>query len=119
MRHSICDRVASSFLTACVRFVPLPGRSHGRAGQCGHQQRRGVPRKAAAAGRPVDRVRQRSRAALTALCTLALLNCGRTPAEPKRQEGPRLLEQLPDPERTYSSSLMIMALPRPTRRNTP
>ena len=45
----------------------------------------------------------------TALCTLALLNCGRKPTDPSVKKALDYLERLPDPERTYSSSLMIMA----------
>src|SRR5262245_29998309 len=45
----------------------------------------------------------------TALITLALLNCGRTPSDPSVKKALDYLERLADPERTYSSSLMIMA----------
>src|SRR5262245_10282785 len=41
----------------------------------------------------------------TALCTLALLNCGRQPTDPSVKRALDYLERLPDPERTYSSSL--------------
>src|SRR5262245_28315633 len=40
----------------------------------------------------------------TALCTLALLNCGRTPSDPSVKKALEYLERLPDPGRTYSSS---------------
>jgi hypothetical protein len=46
----------------------------------------------------------------TALCTLALLNCGRNPKEHESvRKALAWLEKQPDPERTYASSLMIMA----------
>jgi hypothetical protein len=45
----------------------------------------------------------------TALCTLALLNCGKTPNDPSVKKALDYLERQDDPERTYSSSLMIMA----------
>ena len=45
----------------------------------------------------------------TALCTLALLNCGRQPTDASVKKALDYLERLPDPDRTYSSSLMIMA----------
>jgi hypothetical protein len=46
----------------------------------------------------------------TALCTLALLNCGRNPREHESvRKALAYLEKQPDPERTYASSLMIMA----------
>jgi hypothetical protein len=46
---------------------------------------------------------------MSALCTLALLNSGRTPSDPSVKKALTYLERLPDPERTYSKSLMIMA----------
>jgi hypothetical protein len=45
----------------------------------------------------------------TALVTLALLNCGRTPKDESIRKALAYLEKQPDPERTYASSLMIMA----------
>src|SRR5262245_25850595 len=45
----------------------------------------------------------------TALVTLALLNCGRTPKDESIRKALAWLEKQPDPERTYASSLMIMA----------
>jgi hypothetical protein len=45
---------------------------------------------------------------LTALCTLALLNCGRTPADSSVKRALDYLERNADPDRTYSASLMIM-----------
>jgi hypothetical protein len=46
----------------------------------------------------------------TALVTLALLNCGRTPKDHESvRKALAYLEKQPDPERTYASSLMIMA----------
>lgn len=44
----------------------------------------------------------------TALCTLALLQCGRTPQDPSVQKALDWLERQPDPEKTYSTSLRIM-----------
>src|SRR5947209_7795341 len=38
----------------------------------------------------------------TALCTLALLSCGRTAADPSVKRALNYLENLRDPERTYS-----------------
>jgi hypothetical protein len=47
---------------------------------------------------------------VTALCTLALLNCGRNPKEHESVRKALLyLEKQPDPDRTYNASLMIMA----------
>jgi hypothetical protein len=47
---------------------------------------------------------------VTALCTLALLNCGRNAKEHESIRKALLyLEKLPDPDRTYNASLMIMA----------
>jgi len=46
---------------------------------------------------------------LTALCTLALLNSGRTPADPSVKRALEYLERRGDPDKTYSASLMIMA----------
>jgi len=45
----------------------------------------------------------------TALCTLALLNSGRTAADDSVKRALAYLEKQPDPEHTYNSSLMIMA----------
>src|SRR4051794_40850944 len=45
----------------------------------------------------------------TALATLALLNCGRTPKDDSVRKALAYLERLPDSDHTYSSSLMIMA----------
>jgi hypothetical protein len=46
---------------------------------------------------------------ITALATLALLNCGRTTQDESVKKALAYLERLPDPDHTYSSSLMIMA----------
>jgi len=46
---------------------------------------------------------------VTALCALALLNSGRTPEHDSVKRALGYLEKQPDPEHTYSSSLMIMA----------
>jgi Domain of unknown function (DUF4159) len=47
---------------------------------------------------------------VTALCTLALLNCGRNAKEHESVRKALLyLEKQPDPDRTYNASLMIMA----------
>ena len=46
---------------------------------------------------------------VTALCTLALLNCGRTPSDPSVKKALEYLERGQEPVRTYSSSLYIMA----------
>jgi hypothetical protein len=46
---------------------------------------------------------------LTALCTLALLNCGIAKDEPHVSKALAYLERLDDPKKTYSTSLMIMA----------
>ncbi len=47
---------------------------------------------------------------VTALCTLALLRSGRNTDEHERiRRALNYLEKLPDPERTYNASLMIMA----------
>lgn len=46
---------------------------------------------------------------LTALCTLALLNCGRTKDDPRVKNALDYLNGMTNPERTYSVSLMIMA----------
>jgi hypothetical protein len=45
---------------------------------------------------------------LTALCTLALLNCGRTKDDPHVAKALTYLERKSNPGRTYSASLMIM-----------
>src|SRR4051794_28791289 len=45
----------------------------------------------------------------TALCTLALLNSGRTPADESVRKALAELEKIGDPEATYSASLIIMA----------
>src|SRR4051812_21111187 len=48
---------------------------------------------------------------VTALCTLALLNCGRNAKEHESVRKALLyLEKQPDPDHTYNASLMIMAL---------
>lgn len=44
----------------------------------------------------------------TALCTLALLHCGRTPDDTSVRKALAWLERQPDPEKTYSTSLRIM-----------
>jgi hypothetical protein len=46
---------------------------------------------------------------VTALCTLALMNSGRMADSPSVRKALAWLERQPDPEKTYSSSLMIMA----------
>lgn len=46
---------------------------------------------------------------VTALCTLALLNCGKTTKDDSVKRALAALEKQGDPEMTYSSSLMIMA----------
>ena len=46
---------------------------------------------------------------LTALCTLALLNSGRTKGDPTVAKALAYLERKSNPGRTYSASLMIMA----------
>ena len=46
---------------------------------------------------------------VTALCTLALLNCGRTPGDPSVKKALDYLERHDEPSRTYSTSLFIMA----------
>src|SRR5688572_7789472 len=46
---------------------------------------------------------------VTALCTLALLNCGRTPNDPSVKKALDYLERSQEPVRTYSASLYIMA----------
>jgi hypothetical protein len=46
---------------------------------------------------------------VTALCTLALLNCGRTPNDPSVKKALDYLERHEEPARTYSTSLFIMA----------
>lgn len=46
---------------------------------------------------------------LTALCTLALLNSGLKKDDEPVKKALAFLERMPEPERTYSSSLMIMA----------
>src|SRR5207247_1718806 len=50
------------------------------------------------------------RGGATALCGLALLCCGRTADDPSVGKALDYLNRLPDPERTYSASLMLMAL---------
>src|SRR5439155_18579055 len=45
----------------------------------------------------------------TALITLALLNSGHTTKDESIRKALAYLERLPDPDHTYSSSLMIMA----------
>lgn len=46
---------------------------------------------------------------LSALCTLALLNSGRTTADPSVKNALAYLERLDSPDRIYSVSLMLMA----------
>lgn len=46
---------------------------------------------------------------VTALVTLALLNSGRTPNDPSVKKALDYLERSPEPQRTYSMSLYIMA----------
>ena len=46
---------------------------------------------------------------LSALCVLALLNSGRTTADPSVQKGLAYLERLGNPNRIYSMSLVLMA----------
>jgi hypothetical protein len=46
---------------------------------------------------------------VTALCTLALLNCGRTAADPSVKKALDYLERMPPPDRIYSVSLSLMA----------
>jgi hypothetical protein len=46
---------------------------------------------------------------LTALCTLALLNSGRTKADPSVSKALDYLQNLNNPDRTYSVSLILMA----------
>src|SRR5262245_19234937 len=46
----------------------------------------------------------------TALCTLALLRSGRAPDSPAVRKALQYLDGLADPERTYSASLILMAL---------
>src|SRR5687768_11399222 len=46
---------------------------------------------------------------VTALCTLALLNCGRTPADASVKKGLDYLERMQDPDRIYSVALTLMA----------
>jgi hypothetical protein len=47
---------------------------------------------------------------VTALCALALLRCGRTLDDPSVSKALAYLNGLPDPDRTYNTSLTIMAL---------
>jgi prenyltransferase/squalene oxidase-like repeat protein len=46
---------------------------------------------------------------LTALVTLALLNCGESKDDPRIAKALDYLERMPDPQQTYSTSLQIMA----------
>jgi Domain of unknown function (DUF4159)/Prenyltransferase and squalene oxidase repeat len=46
----------------------------------------------------------------TALCTLALLNCGRTAKDESVKRALAYLERQPDPSNTYNASLIVMAM---------
>jgi hypothetical protein len=56
---------------------------------------------------------------VTALCTLALLNSGRTPSDPSGKKALEYLERHEEPARTYSTSLFIMAFTQADPKKTP